>query len=83
MVLKAEREMEAGRATLRLLAFVEDRCRVRLYDRWNGYQQAASGLAVPASAAGQPAAAPTADPTSERATGHRPHRSQRPPRRKA
>jgi hypothetical protein len=63
MVLKAEREMEAGRATLRLLTFVEDRCRVKLYERWRGYQAGyqatASGLAVPArpASSAKPAAA--------------------------
>jgi hypothetical protein len=62
MVLKAEREMEAGRANLRLLAFVEDRCRVKLYDRWQGYRASASGVAVPATAAPQVA--------GERAAGH-------------
>lgn len=46
MVLKAQMEMEAGRASLRLLSFVEDRCRVKLYDRWQGLQASQkSGLA--------------------------------------
>jgi hypothetical protein len=37
MVLKAQAEMERGRATNRDLMFVEDRCRVRLFQRFTGY----------------------------------------------
>jgi hypothetical protein len=36
MLLKAEREMEAGRASPRLVRFVEETCRVNLTKRWGG-----------------------------------------------
>ncbi len=37
MLLKAEREIELGRASTRQLRFVEDRCRIKLFDRYPGY----------------------------------------------
>lgn len=45
MLLKAEAEAERGRANPRLLMAVEDRCHVRLFDRWSGFGPGLSGIA--------------------------------------
>lgn len=71
MILKAEREIEAGRATPRMLAFVEDRCRAALYKRYPGWGQ---GRGWPVSSSAQ-AAASQDDEEEDEMQGHEVFRS--------
>lgn len=50
MTLKAQRELELGRATARSLAFVEDHCRALLRERWTGFGPGYQDIAAQATA---------------------------------
>lgn len=65
MLLKAQREIEAGRATARLITFVEDRCRVKLSERYRGFGSGTQQVSAPAAPRALPAPAPAQTPGQE------------------